>query len=51
MPQALRIGIAATYQVKLAQDEIIPLESALGLSPKEAIYGSIFTALLKSHNI
>lgn len=35
--QALRIGIAATYEVELAQDEIIPLDSALGQSPKEEI--------------
>lgn len=37
MCQALRIGVAATYEVELAQDEIIPLDSALGQSPKEEI--------------
>lgn len=35
MPQALGIDIAANYQVELAQDEISPLENALGQSPKE----------------
>lgn len=48
IPQALRIGIAATYQVELTQGKIIPLESALQWSLKEEIQSIIFTALLKA---
>lgn len=48
IPQALRIGIAATYQVELTQGEIIPLGSALQQSLKEEIQSVIFTALLKA---
>lgn len=48
IPQALRIGIAATYQVELTQGEIIPLETALQQSLKEEIQNVIFMALLKA---